>query len=68
MHITMASIHKPKSHDAPGQKNVDGVNGADAASVPTTRVEAAAPPAVAASEPKKATAAKPAPEPVPTGE
>jgi translation initiation factor IF-3 len=79
MHITMASTHKPKSHDAPSPKSVDGANGADAAAVPATRVEAAAAPAApaeptqateptATTEPTKATEPTPAPEPVPTGE
>jgi translation initiation factor IF-3 len=83
MHITMASTHKPKSHDAPSPvKNVDEANGADVASVPATRVEAAAKPAAraapaapaetpaptATTEPTKASETKPAPEPVPTGE
>ena len=68
MHITMASTHKPKSHEAPAQKNVDGRNGADAASVPATRVEATATAAVAAAEPKTETEDNPAPAPVPTGE
>jgi translation initiation factor IF-3 len=79
MHITMASTHKPKSHDAPSPKNVDEANGADAASVPDTRVEATAAPAAPAQpakaaeptatiEPPKASDTNPAPEPVPTGE
>ncbi len=80
MHITMASTHRPKGHDAPSPKPVDGANGADAASVPATRIEATAPTAAAAperkktaetkpaAEPKKTTEAKPAPEPVTTGE
>jgi translation initiation factor IF-3 len=68
MHITMASIHKPKGHDAPAQKPVDGANGASAAPVPATRVETKAAPAAAAPEPKKTTEAKPAAQPVPTGE
>jgi translation initiation factor IF-3 len=79
MHITMASTHKPKSHDAPSARNVDEANGADTASVATTRVEAkaapAAPPAPAkatapttTTEPTKASDTEPAPEPVPTGE
>ncbi len=68
MHITMASIHKPKSHDAPSQKLVDGSNGADTAAVAATRVAATVPPAAAPAEPKKTTEAKPASEPVPTGE
>ncbi|MBI3749857.1 MAG: translation initiation factor IF-3 [Chloroflexi bacterium] len=82
MHITMASTHKPKSHDAPSPKNVDEANGADAASVPVTRVEATAAPVrqaapaqpakpaepTATTEPPKASETNPAPEPVPTGE
>ena len=49
MHITMASTHKPKSHDTPSPvKNVDEANGADVGSVPATRVEAAAKPAASA--------------------
>ena len=36
MHITMASTHKPKSHDAPVQRSLDGGNGADATSVAAT--------------------------------
>jgi translation initiation factor IF-3 len=78
MHITMASTHKPRSHDAPSQKTADEANGADAAAVQATRVQAAAPAAPANStndtaqpartEPTKASDTKPAPEPVPTGE
>ena len=68
MHITMASTHKPKTHETPGPKNLDGSNGADAASVPATQVEATASPARAVREPKKTIEAKPAAEPVPTGE
>ena len=72
MHITMASTHKPKSHDAPSPKNVDEANGADAAAVAATRVQATAPASPATSnattEPTKASDTKPAPEPVPTGE
>lgn len=72
MHITMASTHKPKSHDVPSPKNVDEANGAGAAAVAATRVQATAPasPAIptATTEPTKASDTKPAPEPVPTGE
>ncbi len=78
MHITMASTHKPKSHDAPVTKTVDGANGANVAALPATRVQAAAAPAAPAApakttepqttEPRQTTEAKPAPEPVPTGE
>ena len=68
MHITMASIHKPKSHDVPGPKTVVGTNGADAVPVAATRVEAAARAAAVEPEPKTIIEANPAPEPVPTGE
>lgn len=73
MHITMASTHKPRSHDAPSPKHVDEANGADAAPVPATRVEAAAArPAAAAptatTEPIEPSETKPATMPVPTGE
>jgi translation initiation factor IF-3 len=72
MHITMASTHKPKSHDAPVQRSLDGGNGADATSVAATRVEASAPavtasaaaaPAAAASTAVAAPETRPAPEP-----
>ncbi len=83
MHITMASTHKPKSHDAPVQRSLDGGNGADASSVAATRVEAAAPAAaapavtaptaaapaeVSAPEAKPAPEAKSAPQPRPAPE
>jgi translation initiation factor IF-3 len=79
MHITMASTHKPRSHDAPSPKSGDEANGADAASVPATRVEATAAPAppvapapasksTVKTGPTKASETKPAPEPEPTGE
>ena len=68
MHITMASIHKPKGHDTPGQKSVDEANGADAAAVALTSVEATATTTAAAPKPRKTSETKPAPEPVPTGE
>ena len=46
MHITMASTHKPRSHDAPSPaKGADEANGAAAGAVPATRVEAPAKPA-----------------------
>jgi len=75
MHITMASTHKPKTHEGPSPKNVDEANGADAASVPATTVATVASPtkrpeAAPPTEPKPAPepVSKPAPEPVPTGE
>ena len=33
MHITMASLHKPKSHDAPDRKHAPGVTPEDATAV-----------------------------------
>ena len=68
MHITMASIHKPKGHDAPSPRSVDGTNGAAAAPVAATRVRATAPAVAVEPEPKTIIEANPAPEPVPTGE
>jgi translation initiation factor IF-3 len=79
MHITMASTHKPKSHDAPSPRNADGANGAGARPVAATRVEATAAPAASAgpakpraptvkTESTMASDTKPAPAPVPTGE
>jgi translation initiation factor IF-3 len=61
MHITMASTHKPKTHDAPSARNVDEANGADTASVAATRVEAAATAAPAAPVNPAAAPANPAP-------
>jgi translation initiation factor IF-3 len=66
MHITMASTHKPKGHDAPSPKNVDEANGANAAAVPATEVvarPALAPAATAAAAPAAGASAKPAPPP-----
>ena len=34
MHITMASVHKPKSHDAPDRKHAPDVTPADATAEP----------------------------------
>jgi translation initiation factor IF-3 len=51
MHITMASVHKPKSHDAPDRRHPPGVTPADAtaetpgaSTEPTTAATAEAPP------------------------
>jgi translation initiation factor IF-3 len=74
MHITMASTHKPKSHDSPSPKSFDQANGADAASVPASTAAAAAAPAkpangaprpaaTAPTEPTQPRATKPATEP-----
>jgi translation initiation factor IF-3 len=72
MHITMASIHKPKTHEAPGARTVEETNGADAAAVPATSIVAtaltAAPAAVATAEPKKTVAPKPAADAKPAAE
>jgi translation initiation factor IF-3 len=45
MHITMASTHKPKSHEGPSPKGADEANGADATAVRATTAEAVAVPA-----------------------
>jgi translation initiation factor IF-3 len=69
MHITMASLHKPKGHDAPDRKHavdevpadaiaIDGVD----ATEPAAAAAAAAAPAPA---PAQAAAAAPAPAPAP---
>lgn len=67
MHITMASIHKPKSHDAPDRKHAPDVIPADATAepppAPETETVVAQPAAVA--PPKAPT---PTPEPVQAGE
>jgi hypothetical protein len=66
MHITMASTHKPKSHDAPDRKHAPGVTPADATAetppAPDTNTVVAQPAAVAA--PKESAV----PEPVQAGE
>jgi translation initiation factor IF-3 len=77
MHITMASLHKPKSHDAPTPRTAEATNGQAAPAVPAAATvtaaapaEAPAPAPVAATpaEPKKTTQNTPAPEPVTSGE
>ena len=66
MHITMASVHKPKGHDAPDRKHPADVTPADATAetppAPDTKTVVAQPPAVA--QPK----APATPEPVQAGE
>jgi translation initiation factor IF-3 len=70
MHITMASLHKPKGHDAPDRKHPPGVTPADAtaatppaaAKTPTAPAEtppAAAPTPAATAQRPPATADKP---------
>jgi translation initiation factor IF-3 len=69
MHITMASVHKPKGHDAPDRRHPAGVTPADATAEPPPAPEektvVAQPPAVA--EPSAPATAAP-PEPVKAGE
>src|SRR5688572_27163222 len=60
MHITMASTHKPKSHDAPDRKHAVDEVPADALAIPAEAeegAEAATVPAKAATEAPAATAA-----------
>ena len=70
MHITMASLHKPKSHDAPDRRHPPDVVPADATAepppAPDTNTVVPQPAAVVA--PPKAPTAVPAPEPVQAGE
>jgi translation initiation factor IF-3 len=75
MHITMASIHKPKTHDAPDRKHPVGEVPTDATATATAPaasngdMNATAPPAQpVAPVPPPAKAAAPAPEPVQAGE
>ncbi len=71
MHITMASLHKPKSHDAPDRKHAPGVTPEDAtAETPAAPEEktVVAQPAATAPVVPPAEAAAPAPEPVQAGE
>jgi hypothetical protein len=67
MHITMASLHKPKGHDAPDRKHPAGVTPADATAetppAPDTKTAVPQPAAVA-----QPTAAAATPEPVQAGE
>jgi len=72
MHITMASLHKPKSHEAAGPRSADiDVDGdgrtgpAEPIPAPTAAPAASAGPATA---PRAKTEAAPAPEPVTSGE
>jgi len=61
MHITMASTHKPKSHDAPDRKHAVDEVPADALAIPAEAEEGAE----AATVPAKAEAAAPAKAPAP---
>ena len=68
MHITMASVHKPKTHDAPnprGAETADEQHGSEATPSPTAPaasvpVEAAEAPAEMAEAPAPAEMAEPA--------
>jgi translation initiation factor IF-3 len=67
MHITMASLHKPKGHDAPDRKHPPGVTPADATAETPTATDtttAAAQPAIV-TQPKAPAATA---EPVQAGE
>ena len=75
MHITMASIHKPKSHDAPDRKHAVDAVPADAVAEPPDATDAtavvAAPAAAAPEAPAAATRTSesaPVAEPVQAGE
>jgi len=78
MHITMASLHKPKSHEAPNPRSAEPTEAKTAetpapVSAPApTRAQAPAPVAVAAearaTEPMQTTQSTPAREPVTSGE
>jgi translation initiation factor IF-3 len=64
MHITMASIHKPKGHDAPDRKHPPDVTPADATAeppaAPETKTVVAQPAETTAETPRKAPAETPA--------
>jgi translation initiation factor IF-3 len=65
MHITMASLHKPKTHDAPSPRHTDGTD----APAPTPAAPAPAPVASAteaAPKTEATSAPQAAPEPAPT--
>ena len=67
MHITMASLHKPKSQDAPDRKHPPGVTPQDAtAETPAADDTKTVVPPPAAAAPAKSAAA--APEPIQAGE
>ena len=74
MHITMASLHKPKGHDAPDRKHavdevpadaiaIDGVEAAPAAAAAAASAAPAASAAGARTQPKTSPAPRPAPAP-----
>ena len=80
MHITMASLHKPKSHEAPNPRSDESPEPKTDAPAPAPKAQAATPepkaegpaPEPAAvkpkAAPKKTTEPTPAPEPVTSGE
>jgi translation initiation factor IF-3 len=61
MHLTMASVHKPKGHDAPDRKHPPGVTPADATAEPPGAPETttAVPQPAAVAQPKVPAAAEP---------
>jgi translation initiation factor IF-3 len=61
MHITMASVHKPKGHDAPDRKHPAGVIPADATAEtpPAPETTTAVPQPAAVAQPKVPAAAEP---------
>jgi translation initiation factor IF-3 len=65
MHITMASVHKPKVHDTPSARTTDGADGADGAQETNEPAEAPAeaPAPTAAPAPTEAPDATEAPAP-----
>jgi translation initiation factor IF-3 len=65
MHITMASLHKPKGHDAPDRKHPPGVTPADATAEPPPAPDTEAAVAQPAAATKAPAAVK---EPVQAGE
>jgi len=63
MHITMASTHKPKVHDAPPTRGGDGAPAREEAPAPRATEEAPAPQAAQETAESAPATTKPAPEP-----
>ncbi|MEJ7697801.1 MAG: translation initiation factor IF-3 [Candidatus Limnocylindrales bacterium] len=68
MHITMASIHKPKSHDAPDRRHAVDEVPADALVIPPEPPESPEPQTQDAAPAAKQPEPEPAAQPVPSGE
>jgi translation initiation factor IF-3 len=68
MHITMASTHKPKSHDAPDRKHAVDEVPADALAIPAEAPVGTEAPAAATEAPAKAAEPAPAATPAKAGE